>query len=133
MPGREFQDWWSQMEWPRGMPFPLDQVDFDLDYQEESADGAIEAPLLPLHDVVMLPRMVTPLFVARTRSVEAVEAAAERGEPMIAVAQRDAEVADPGPEDLYTFGTEIVVGRTLRMPDGTLSILAQGRRRAQVL
>ncbi len=128
-----FRNWWSQMEWPQGMPFPLDQVDFDLDYQEESADGAIEAPLLPLRDVVMLPRMVTPLFIGRTRSVEAVEAAAERGEPMIAVAQRDAEVADPGPEDLYTFGTEIVVGRTLRMPDGTLSILAQGRRRAQVL
>jgi len=130
---RDFRSWWSQVEWPQGMPFPLDKVDFDQEYAPDSPDGVIEAPLLPLRDVVMLPRMVTPLFVARARSMEAVEAAVERGGPVIAVAQRDAALDHPGPEDLYTFGTEVAVGRTLRMPDGSLSVLAQGRRRAQVL
>ena len=129
----DFRSWWSQVEWPQGMPFPLDKVDFDLEFEPDSPDGVIEAPLLPLRDVVMLPRMVTPLFVARARSMEAIEAAVERGEPVIAVAQRDSELEHPGPEDLYTFGTEVAVGRTLRMPDGSISILAQGRRRAQVL
>jgi ATP-dependent Lon protease len=128
-----FRSWWSQVEWPQGMAFPVDRADFDLEFEPDSPDGVIEAPLLPLRDVVMLPRMVAPLVVARARSMEAVEAAVERGEPVIAVAQRDPELDYPGPEDLYTFGTEVAIGRTLRMPDGSLSVLAQGRRRAQVL
>ena len=129
----EYRDWWSQMEWPQGMPFPADKVAFDLEYEPESPDGIIEAPVLPLRNAVMLPRMVTPLFVGRSHSMEAVEAAADRVKPLIGIAQRDADVEHPGPEDLFTFGTELAIGRTLRMPDGTLSILAQGRRRAQVL
>ena len=131
--GGGYGDWWSEMEWPQGMPFAVDKVDFDVEYQPEPPDGVIEAPLLPLRDVVMLPRMVAPLYVGRTRSMLAVEAAAERGEPLIAVAQRDPDAEHPGPEDLFTFGSEMTVGRTLRMPDGTFSILAQGKRRAQVL
>jgi ATP-dependent Lon protease len=120
------------MEWPEEMGFPLDEEDFDRSL-EESSRQIIEAPLLPLRDVVMFPRMVTPLFVGRDRSVEAIEAAHERGEMLITVAQRDGEVAEPGPEDLFTFGTEVAIGRMLRMPDGTISILSQGLRRVQIV
>jgi ATP-dependent Lon protease len=132
---REFQDWWSQVGWPQGMSFSLDDVDFEeiADLQESSGD-VIEAPLLPLRDVVMFPRMVAPLFIGRDRSIEAIEAANERGEPIITVAQRNAEVVeDPGPEDLFTFGSETLIGRLLRIPDGTISVLGQGVRRVQVV
>jgi ATP-dependent Lon protease len=130
---REFQDWWLQMGWPQGMPFSLDDVDFDEEDLHQSPDEVIEAPLLPLRDMVMFPRMVTPLFVGRDRSMEAVEVANAQGEPLITVAQRDADVLEPGPEDLFTFGTEVDIGRTLRMPDGTVSILSQGLQRVQIV
>ena len=133
MSGREFQDWWSQMEWSQRMPFSMDGLDFGAEDPTESPDKVIEAPLLALRDMVMFPRMVTPLFVGRDRSVEAIEVANERGEPLITVAQRDADVAEPGPEDLFTFGTEVLVGRTLRMPDGTISMMGQGIGRVQVV
>ena len=130
---REFQDWWSQMGWPQGMPFSLEDMDFDEEGLHRSPDAVIEAPLLPLRDMVMFPRMVTPLFVGRDRSIEAIEVANARGEPLITVAQRDTEVLEPGPEDLFTFGTEVDIGRTLRIPDGTISILSQGLQRVQVV
>jgi len=98
-----------------------------------SPGEVIEAPLLPLRDMVMFPRMVTPLFVGRDSSIEAIEVANERGEPLITVAQRDTEVMDPGPEDLFTFGAEVELGRMLRMPDGTISLLSQGLQRVQVI
>ncbi len=98
-----------------------------------SRDEVIEAPLLPLRDMVMFPRMVTPLFVGRDFSIEAIEVAQELGEPLITVAQRDAEMIEPGPEDLFTVGTEAEIGRMLRMPDGTISVLSQGIQRVQVL
>lgn len=128
-----FQDWWSQMGWPQGMPFPLDDIEFDAEYLQTPPGELIEAPLLPLRDMVMFPRMVTPLFVGRDRSIEAIEATYELGESLITVAQRDADVMEPGPEDLFTFGTEVDIGRMLRLPDGTISMLSQGFRRVQIV
>ncbi len=136
MENRMIHSWWPQMEWPQGIPYSLDDVDFD-DFGEEGPQEfpgeAIEAPLLPLRDMVMFPRMVTPLFVGRDRSIEAIEVANEQGEPIIAVAQRDANIMEPSPEDLFTFGTVVDVGRMLRMPDGTISMLSQGLQRVQIV
>ncbi|NLE44068.1 MAG: endopeptidase La [Chloroflexi bacterium] len=111
----------------------MEDLDFEMDDPESSPDGIIEGPLLPLRDMVVFPRMVTPLFVGRDRSLAAVEAAQQRGENLIAVAQRDAELDDVGPEDVFTVGTEMMIGRTLRMPDGTASVMGQGTRRVQVV
>jgi ATP-dependent Lon protease len=97
------------------------------------ASGIIEAPLLPVRETVVFPHMVTPLFVGRDRSMKAIEAAQANNETLIVVTQRDAETEDPRPEDLYLIGSEVIVGRTLRMPDGSTSILAQGQRRAEIL
>jgi ATP-dependent Lon protease len=52
---------------------------------------------------------------------------------LVVIAQRDEEVEDPETDDLYTIGTEVVIGRKLRMPDGTTSIWVQGQRRVQVV
>ena len=61
---REFQDWWSQMGWPHRMSFSLDDLDFeDVEILDESPGEPIEAPLLPMRDMVMFPRMVAPLLV----------------------------------------------------------------------
>jgi ATP-dependent Lon protease len=90
-------------------------------------------PLLPVRDTVLFPHMVTPLFVGRDRSVRAVEAAIASDDTLVVVAQKDAEIEDPTPDDLYTIGTEVVIGRMLRMPDGTTSVLAQGSGRVEIL
>jgi ATP-dependent Lon protease len=128
-----WQKRWMQMGWSQPGSFPFDEFEIEDEYLEERAGGVIEGPLLPLRDLVFFPRMVSPLVVGRERSVEAVEVALEQDEPLIAVAQRDPEVEVVGPEDLYNFGADTVIARMLRMPDGTLSLLAQGRQRLQVL
>jgi ATP-dependent Lon protease len=131
---KEFQDWWPQVGWPQGLSFSLDDLDFDGGEDLQKSPGElIEAPLLPLRDVVIFPRMVAPLFIGRDRSIEAIEVANERGEPIITVAQRDTEAVEPGPEELFTFGTEALIGRLLRIPDGTISVLSQGVRRVQIV
>ncbi|MBL7064294.1 MAG: endopeptidase La [Anaerolineae bacterium] len=121
------------MGWPQGIPFSPDDIGFEEEDLHESPGEVIEASLLPLRDMVMFPRMVAPLFVGRDLSIEAIEVANELGQPLITVAQRDADVMEPGPEDLFTFGAEVAIGRMLRLPDGTVSMLGQGLRRVQIV
>ncbi len=126
-------EWWMRMGWVQPGPFPFDDFEFDdMDVQEQGNE-VIEGPLLPLRDLVLFPKMISPLLVGRDRSIEAVEVALERDEPLIAVTQRDVEDEDVGPEGLYNIGTDLVVGRMLRMPDGTLSLLSQSHQRVQIL
>lgn len=100
---------------------------------ETDANGEFEAILVPLRDLVVYPNMITPLFVGRDRSLAAITAAHQQQQTIIGVAQKDADVSEPGEDDLYRFGTEIAVGRPLRMPDNTTSALAQGRRRVEIV
>jgi ATP-dependent Lon protease len=101
---------------------------------DEAEEGHVDdLPLLPLRDTVVFPYMMTPLIVGRDRSMKAIEAAAEHDNRVVVVAQRDAEIQEPDLDELYTIGVEFVVGRTLRMPDGTTNILGQGRRRVEIL
>jgi ATP-dependent Lon protease len=108
---------------------------FDMDGLPEEGQESLpdDLPLLPLRDTVVFPHMMTPLVVGRDRSIKALEAAASEGDLLVVVAQRDPEVQEPGFEDLHSVGVEMVVGRTLRMPDGTTNILGQGRRRVEIL
>ena len=93
----------------------------------------VRYPLLPLRDMVIFPHMVTSLFVGRDKSLKAIESAMTGDRTLVAVAQRNPEDEDIAPEDLYDMGVEIVVGRSLKMPDGTVSLLVQGQRRVHVL
>ena len=106
---------------------------FELQEAIEDEEGLIECPFVPLRDMVLFPHIVTPLFVGRERSIQAITAANQRDETVIVAAQRDPSIQEPTKEDLYSIGTEIVVGRILRMPDGTTSVLAQGRRRVELV
>ncbi len=103
--------------------------------RNETADenGHIELAFLPLRDIVLFPQMVMPLFVGRERSLAAVKAAIANDENLIVAAQRDSDVTDPGASDVYSLGTEITIGKALKMPDNSTSVLAQGRRRVEIV
>ncbi len=125
---------WSKVGWPSTVPFSLDGVELaNDDLTSKSSQEIIEAPVLPLRDMVIFPQTMMPLFIGRERSKEAIEAAHDHGEPLITIAQRDDKIDHPDLGDLYDFGTEIHVGRMLRMPDETLSLLGQGIQRLQIL
>ncbi|HSR48257.1 MAG TPA: endopeptidase La [Anaerolineales bacterium] len=105
---------------------------YDVEDAPIDDHGLIEVSVLPLRDVVLYPNMVTPLFVGHEPTRAAIEDSIRAGETMIAVAQMDPELEGPGPDDLYAVGTEIAVGRLMQLPDGTTSVLTQGRRRIQI-
>ncbi len=91
-----------------------------------------ELPVLPLRDMVVFPYMVLPLFVARERSIAAIEDALAGDRLLMVVAQRDGSTEAPEPDDLYRVGTVVMVMRILRMPDGRVKALVQGVSKATI-
>ncbi|MBU0493667.1 MAG: endopeptidase La [Chloroflexi bacterium] len=90
-------------------------------------------PVLPVRDTVLFPHMVTGLLVGRHTSLRAVdEAMLGEEQSILVVAQRDPQIEDPEPSDLYAVGTEAVIARVLRLPDGASQILVQGQRRVRI-
>src|SRR5512136_2905659 len=96
-------------------------------------NGIIECPVLPLRDMVVFPRMVSPVFLSQDAGLLAAEDAQLNDQTVIALTQRDPDQEDPGPDDFYTVGVEMAVGRLLSMPDDSSSALVQGRRRVEVI
>jgi ATP-dependent Lon protease len=91
-----------------------------------------ELPVLPVRNSVLLPRMVAPLFIDREPALKAVEAAMAVDHTILIVAQRSEHISDPVPQDVYDVGTECVISRVLKMPDGATSVLVQGMRRFRI-
>jgi len=89
--------------------------------------------VLAVADTVVFPSLVTPLFIGRDRSVQSVEAAEANEAPLLVIAQRNPEAEDPDLSDLYSIGTSVEIGRVLRMPDGSTTVLVQGVERVRVL
>jgi ATP-dependent Lon protease len=89
-------------------------------------------PVLPLRDVVVYPHMVIPLFVGREKSILALEAAMADNKKILLLAQKNAEVDDPGQEDLYQIGTLSTILQMLKLPDGTIKVLVEGGDRVRV-
>ena len=90
-------------------------------------------PLLPLRDVVVFPHMVIPLFVGRSKSIKALEAAMEAGKGIVLIAQKSAAKDDPGKDDLYAIGSMANILQMLKLPDGTVKVLVEGTQRVKVL
>src|SRR5271165_3033679 len=88
-------------------------------------------PLLPLRDIIVFPHMVSQLFVGRERSINALDAAMARDKDIFLAAQRNAKTNDPTPEDIFGVGTLGTVMQLLRLPDGTVKVLVEGKRRAR--
>ena len=89
-------------------------------------------PLLPLRDVVVFPHMVIPLFVGRSKSIEALEAAMLGEKQVVLVTQRNPADDDPGAEQLYETGTLATILQLLKLPDGTVKVLVEGEQRARI-
>ena len=87
-------------------------------------------PVLPLRDIVVFPNMVVPLFVGRDKSVAALEQAMNADKEIFLVAQLDPAQDDPGQDDLYDLGVIASVLQLLKLPDGTVRVLVEGKQRA---
>src|SRR6478609_7906942 len=99
--------------------------------RKDSAPRGI-APLLPLRDIIVFPHMVSQLFVGRERSIAALDEAMNRGKEIFLSAQRNAKTNDPAPEDIFQIGSVGVIMQLLRLPDGTVKVLIEGKRRAKI-
>ncbi len=90
-------------------------------------------PLLPLRDIVVFPGMVVPLFVGRDKSVAALEVAMESSKDIFLLAQLEPGCDDPGRDDLYDIGVVAQVLQLLKLPDGTVRVLVEGKSRARII
>ena len=90
-------------------------------------------PVLPLRDIVVFPDMVAPLFVGRDKSVRALEMIEESENEIMLVAQKDAAIDNPVTSDLHEVGTLATILQLLKLPDGTVKVLVEGRSRARLI
>ncbi|HIL01601.1 MAG TPA: endopeptidase La [Myxococcales bacterium] len=95
-------------------------------------DEAGVVPLLPLRDIVVFPHMVVPLFVGRPKSIQALEDAMAGSRELMLSAQRQAGQEEPSAEDIYSLGTLGSIIQLLRLPDGTVKVLVEGKSRARI-
>lgn len=89
-------------------------------------------PILPLRDIVVFPSMIVPLFVGRDKSVKALENAMEEDKSLLLVTQKDATEDDPNIKNLYKVGTISSILQLLKLPDGTVKVLVEGKSRASI-
>ncbi len=101
-------------------------------FKDRKSDGSQVLPLLPLRDLVVFPYMVVPLIVGREKSIAALNEASRAKEEIFLAAQKKARTNDPEPEDIYEHGTTAAIMQMIRLPDGTVKVLVEGRRRAKV-
>ena len=90
-------------------------------------------PVLPVRDIVVFPYMILPLFVGREISIKAIEHSLSGNKMVLLLTQKDLNIENPTPEDLYTTGTVALIMRMLKLPDGRVKILVQGLSKAKAL
>jgi ATP-dependent Lon protease len=104
---------------------------------EHKIDKEIEIPdnlpVLPVRDIVVFPYMILPLFVGREMSIKAIEDSLSSSKMVLLLTQKDLNIENPTPEDLFSVGTIALVMRMLKLPDGRVKILVQGLSKAKAL
>ncbi|MCA9733491.1 MAG: endopeptidase La [Deferribacteres bacterium] len=113
----------------------MNKSDFNKFETEEEVETQIPKVLavLPLRNTIIFPHQILPLQVGRSKSLKLVEEADEENSEIIVVAQKNAQIDEPEPKDLYRWGTIVQVMKVFRMPDGTQSMMVQGIKRARIL
>ncbi len=91
-----------------------------------------QMPLLTVRDIVIFNYMILPLFVGRSKSIQAIEAALNDKRYILVNTQKDEKLEEPGVQDVYQVGTIAMIMRMLKMPDGRLKVLVQGLSRARI-
>ena len=92
-----------------------------------------QIPVLPLRDVVVFPHIVMPLYVGRTKSIRSLDEAMDSGKDILLVTQKEANLEEPTEKDIYQVGTVATIIQLLKLPDGTVKVLVEGKSRAKVL
>jgi ATP-dependent Lon protease len=101
-------------------------------HQDPGVEDRVVVPLLPLRDIVVFPHMVVPLFVGREKSIAALEEAMNKEQDILLAAQINPKTNDPKEDDIYRIGTLSSIIQLLRLPDGTVKVLVEGKRRARL-
>ncbi len=91
-----------------------------------------QLPLLPLRDLIIFPHMMMPLFVGREKSISALEDAMSKQTDIVLAAQKDAKTNNPEEKDIFSIGTIGTIIQLLRLPDGTVKVLVEGKKRAKI-
>ncbi len=89
-------------------------------------------PVLPLRDIVVFPHMIVPLFVGREKSVRALEEVMKDDKQILLTSQKDANEDEPTTDTIYTVGVIANVLQLLKLPDGTVKVLVEGKTRANI-
>lgn len=100
--------------------------------ESEKSHKPKELPILPLRNTVLFPGVVIPITVGRDKSVKLIKDAYKKDKIIGVISQKDANNDDPSFDDLYSIGTEAVIIRMLRMPDGNTTAILQGRRKIEI-
>ncbi|MBL8784565.1 MAG: endopeptidase La [Deltaproteobacteria bacterium] len=100
--------------------------------KDKKASKSRIVPLLPLRDIIVFPHMVVPLFVGREKSIAALEQAMATDKEVLLSAQKKAKTNDPTPDDIYRVGTLGTIMQLLKLPDGTIKVLVEGKQRARI-
>jgi len=104
------------------------------DDEEQELDKLQVLPLVALRDTVIFPEMIVPLQVGRERSVKALDRAVRTSQPVALITQRSSEQEDiSSVDELYTIGTLAKIAQVIRLQDGTIRAIVQGRRRIRLL
>ncbi len=95
--------------------------------------SSVTHPVLPLRDIVVFPHMIVPLFVGRDKSVRALEEVMKDDKQILLSSQKDASDEDPSTDDIYEIGVLANVLQLLKLPDGTVKVLVEGKKRARIV
>ena len=106
--------------------------DFGMTDDNKNRTQPVKIPLLPLRELLVFPTTVVPLFVGREKSIQALEHAMATNKEILLCAQLKAKTNDPSPDEIYVVGTIAAVLQLLRLPDGTVKVLVEGQKRAEV-
>ncbi|MFW5968334.1 MAG: LON peptidase substrate-binding domain-containing protein, partial [Persicimonas sp.] len=107
-------------------------MSFSTDSDGRPGSGTRRLPLLPLRDIIVFPSMVVPLFVGREKSIQALEEAMEADKTIALSAQKKSKTNSPTEDDIYRVGTLGKIVQLLRLPDGTVKVLVEGKQRIEI-
>ncbi len=104
--------------------------------QEEDESNRMEVPdemsVLAMRNTVLYPGVIIPITIGRDKSIKLIREANKKDKTVVVVAQKNPQVEDPAPEDLYSVGTLAKIIRLMRMPDGSSTVIIQGKRRIRI-
>ena len=103
-----------------------------MEVKESQKNNQAQYPVLPLRDIVVFPGMVVPLFVGREKSINALNNVMDKYKKIILAAQKSHDVDDPKDNEIYQVGCLGEILQLLKLPDGTVKILVEGKERVKI-